>query len=244
MVDPISRFGKLKGFGKFLVGAAGVLGFVVSGYMLLLQTKSQTLGEKTYDRTAGKMEAVIAVRGSEAAMELSDEPSLLHSKWGVHVKNIGQEPVEMVRVSLTTQSAWSRPPGATLNFGLGDGGGTHPVPQRDEFEHFDVSLLSILQPNEETWIDLKKLVLTRLSKLDLPVADEEFFIIFRVGYNGKLVGYATPSGVGGSYVIGKDGKQEFKPGGQSFSISWRPSRLTKKTLTRFVEQYHPAPSPD
>jgi hypothetical protein len=235
---------------QILAALVGLGGFVVAVISLVLTIDSlriasdaQALSQKAYDRAAGKLEATISVRGEDGASDVSDNASLDSAKFGVFVKNTGKESIDMVRINVVTSSVWSHPKGAALNFGIGDGGGTKAIRQRNESESFDESLPTMLQGGKEIRLDLKRQIVSRLQKIEFP-ADakaEELFVIFQATFNGRLVGHQTPSGICGDYVTGRDGVTFFVGGSQSISVTWRPATLSKDALARFLDSYHPAP---
>jgi hypothetical protein len=156
---------------------------------------AHALSQRADDRSAGKVGTNIAMEAEPAAVSLEKQDDLDAATLDVRVKNLGEEPFDMLRVGVMTSAVWTNRRGSPLNFGLGDGGDTRNVKQQDEFEFFDRKLPAMVPPGGALRIDLKKEILQRLVRIDYPPAkDRELFVIFQITVTGRLVGHDTPSG--------------------------------------------------
>jgi hypothetical protein len=216
----------------------GIVGAVVAGLSWVESKESrkiagdaQQLSQRTYDRFAGKILPVISVRGDGNALVLQNLADLKAGRIGIFVKNVGTEPVDLIRTNVVTSAAW-----------LLRAGPNEPslmVPQTDEVESFDQKLLTTLQPEDERWVDLKRQIVSRLLKLRVEQPRKfGVFVIFNVDCYGRLVGQETPS----ANPDPKGGRDRSgRATTQSIPIHWYPDAFPKTETEAYLNEYHPAP---
>jgi hypothetical protein len=223
--NTLTRWDCVRLIGEILVAIAAAAGVGIGIFSCIEAREARKISEKalsvsamTYDRAAGKIFPVISVRGHTPALELGTLDQLAKANLGVYVKNIGDEPIDLVRVNLLTSSAWSSAEQL--------GGYSIYQPQNDEWQTYDRKLNAVLHTGQEIWVDLKKELAMRLQGIRYdPSKRVDLFVIFRVECLGRLVGQETPNASPALYSRMDNGKQlvTVQPVGSSLGAGW-PSR--------------------
>jgi hypothetical protein len=213
------------------------VGTIVAGSALTVAKESRDearvanqIAKEVRDRQAGRTIPLLYAHYWDRPVPITNKKELKETYIGVCLHNIGNEPVEKVRLLIFPKVNGNR------RFAVAHGGDI-------ESEPVDRKLHALLQPEDHVWLDLKKEVVQYLRKVKANevTRGKACAVDFDVECLAALQGQETPS-----RSIEPEDQSKKKvawpvTGKIKIQLDWAPSAFTDEFLDEFIRSYKTEP---
>ena len=194
-----------------------------------ISREAKNLAERQYRRNAGSIVPTINVGPFEKEITLVNKQDLEKANIGIHVTNVGREPIDQLRADIYTTLVTRATDIAHIE--------THHAP----FYTYRIKTLAvILQANRATRMDLAEPILGQLVRIykALDYGNQNLEVFFNVVCSARIVGQELPS-VTANGKVPQEERSSWLDAISSVDIiiKWDPNSIDQETIENQLKKY-------